>query len=275
MSSFEKLFGAEMILIDLSYFIFHNYYAKKKYFEIQKKSTDDLIHNQEFLDVFSNFDKKLIEIKKKLKLKKDIPVIFAKDCMRCNIWRNSLFPDYKKSRKVDNEVGSFFKYTYSNIIDKYNYIDCNFCEADDIIGVITNNFKKVNNANHIYIITGDHDYMQLFDDDGFIRIYDLKCKDLKDKSLGCSKKDLLHKIIIGDKSDNIPPIHAKLGPKTALKYINNEDELKKKLKDPLIKKNFDNNSKLIDMNNIPVEYQNTISQKFLELWKQISSTLSE
>ena len=29
------------------------------------------------------------------------------------------------------------------------------------------------------------------------------------------------------------------------------------------------------MNNIPVEYKNTISQKFLELWKQISSTLSE
>ena len=98
MSSFEKLFGAEMILIDLSYFIFHNYYAKKKYFEIQKKSTDDLIHNQELPDVFSNFDKKLIEIKK-LKLKKDIPVIFAKDCMRCNIWRNSLFQTIKNQEK--------------------------------------------------------------------------------------------------------------------------------------------------------------------------------
>ena len=78
-----------------------------------------------------------------------------------------------------------------------------------------------------------YSYLMMMD---LLEIYDLKCKDLKDKSLGCSKKDLLHKIIIGDKSDNIPPIHAKLGPKTALKYINNEDELKKKLKDPLIKK---------------------------------------
>ena len=47
MSSFEKLFGAEMILIDLSYFIFHNYYAKKNILRF-KKSTDDLIHNQKF-----------------------------------------------------------------------------------------------------------------------------------------------------------------------------------------------------------------------------------
>ena len=56
-----------------------------------------------------------------------------------------------------------------------------------------------------------------------------------------------------------------IGPKTALKYINNEDE--KKIEGS-INKNFDNNSKLIDMN-VYVEYQYLL--KSLELWKQYQS----
>ena len=73
------------------------------------------------MSLFNNFDKKLEEIKK-LKLKNDIKIIFAKDCKRNDIWRNELFPEYKKTRKVNNEIGGFFIHTYKNIIDKYNYI---------------------------------------------------------------------------------------------------------------------------------------------------------
>jgi len=267
MTEFNK-YGVEFLLIDLSYFIFHNYYAKKRYFQIQKKDTNDLINNEEFIKVFSNFDNKINEIKKKLKVPHNVVIIFAKDCQRCDIWRNDIYPDYKKSRKVDNEIGPFFKHTYLNIIQKYNYIECDHCEADDIIGIITK--KIVNKYCHIYIITGDHDYLQLLDNEGYVRIYDLKCKSLKDKSLGNGKKDLLQKIIIGDKSDNIRSIHKNLGPKTAIKYIENEVELKKKLQDPIINKNFEMNSQLIDMDQIPLIYQNNIFDKFNTLWSTIS-----
>ena len=253
----------EYLFIDLSYFIFHNYYAKKRYFEIQKKDIVDLINNEEFIKVFSNFDKKINEIKKKLKLQKNVIVIFAKDCQRCNIWRNELYPDYKKTRKVDNEVGSFFKFTYNNIINNYNYIECDNCEADDIIGVITKDIACSNSI--VNIITGDHDYLQLLDEEGFVRIYDMKLNSLKEKSLGNNKRDLLQKILMGDKSDNINPIHKKLGPKTAEKYINNECELAKKLNDPIIKSNFELNSKLIDMDKIPEIYQDNIKNKFKKL----------
>ena len=247
------------LLIDLSYFIFYLYYSKKKYLQCQKMETNNLINNDYFISLFSNFEKKLEEIKKKLKLKNDIKIIFAKDCKRKNIWRNEIFADYKQSRKINNEVGEFFIYTYNNIIKNFNYIDVDKCEADDIIGILT---KKLYQNNKIYIITDDLDYLQLLYNN--VEIYNLKYKNLKDKSIGY-EKDLLKKIILGDKSDNIPSIHKKLGEKTAEKYLNNKNELDKKLENSDIKKQFELNTKLIDMNYIPEEYINKILTKFEEL----------
>ena len=93
------------------------------------------------------------------------------------------------------------------------------------------------------------DYLQLLYNEN-IQIYDLKYKSFREKSVGY-KDDLLKKIILGDKSDNIPSIHKKLGIKTLEKYLNNKYELENKLKEPLIKQQFILNKKLIDMDLIP------------------------
>ena len=247
------------LFIDLSYFIFYLYYAKKKYLQCQQLETTDLINNEYFMSLFNNFDKKLEEIKKKLKLKDDIKIIFAKDCKRNDIWRNELFPEYKKSRKVNNEIGEFFIHTYNNIIHKYNYISVDKCEADDIIGVLT---KELYKDNKIYIITGDMDYLQLLYNEN-IQIYDLKYKSFREKSIGY-KDDLLKKIVLGDSSDNIPSIHKKLGAKTVEKYLNNREQLENKLKDPLINQQFMLNKKLIDMDLIPSNFIKNILQIFKE-----------
>lgn len=249
------------LFIDLSYFIFYLYYAKKKYFEFQKKDTTDLINNQEFLDNFANFDLKLKQIKKNLKLPEDVIIIFARDCRRVEIWRNDIYPQYKQSRKVNNEVGDFFAYVYNNLIEKYTYLENERCEADDIVGVLT---KKLYNDNKIYIITGDHDYLQLLYNDN-VQIYTMKMKSLREKSSGDRYTDLMMKILTGDSSDNIFAIHTKLGPKTAIKYIQNKEELIKKCEDETINKNLERNKILIDMENIPEEYKKTIIDKFENL----------
>ena len=249
------------LFIDLSYFIFYLYYSKKKYYEFQKLNTENLIENEEFLKIFGNFDVKINDIKKKLKLPKDIIVIFAKDCKRSDIWRNKLYLEYKKSRKTDQEVGKFFKFTYNNIIKNYFYIENNTCEADDIIGVLTKNLYKENKIN---IITGDYDYLQLLYNDN-VNIYNLKYTNLKEKSCGCRKKDLMIKILMGDKSDNIFPIHKKLGIKTALKYIDNKELLKTKLINEEINKNYNLNLNLIDMDYIPKYLQLDIINNFKNL----------
>jgi 5'-3' exonuclease len=250
------------LLIDLSYFIFYIYYARKKYFEFQEKCTDNLIDNEEFLQGFGNFDLKIAQIKKKLKLPKDTIVIFGKDCRRNEIWRNELYPNYKKSRKENNEVGEFFKYAYKNVISKYTYIDNDKCEADDVIGVLT---KNLYNDNLIYIITGDYDYLQLLYDDN-VQIFNMKFKNLREKSCGNNNHDLMLKILMGDSSDNIQPIHKKLGPKTAMKYINNNELFLKKCEDKEIESNYLLNKKLIDMNEIPENYINEILNKFKKLY---------
>lgn len=249
------------LLIDLSYFIFYLYYARKKYFEFKEKLTTDLINNEEFMDGFSNFDIKINQIKKKLNLPKDTILIFGKDCKRKNIWRNELYSEYKKSRAVNNEIGEFFIYIYNNIISKYNYIENDKCEADDVIGTLTNYLYT---DNIVYIITGDYDYLQLLHNNN-VQIYNMKFKNLREKSCGNNKTDLMLKILMGDNSDNILPIHKKLGPKTAMKYINNNDLLLKKLEDNTIKKTYELNKKLIDMTELPLNYIEEILNKFKNL----------
>ena len=252
---------ATYLLIDLSYFIFYIYYARKKYFEFQEKCTNNLINNEEFLQAFNNFDLKIEQIKKKLKLPKDTIVIFGKDCRRNQIWRNELYPDYKKSRKENNEVGEFFKYTYTNTISKYTYIDNDKCEADDIIAVLT---KELYKDNLVYIITGDYDYLQLLYNEN-VQIFNMRFNNLREKSCGNNNNDLMLKILMGDSSDNIQPIHKKLGPKTAMKYINNNELFLKKCKDKEIESNYILNKKLIDMNEIPENYVKEILEKFNNL----------
>lgn len=246
------------LFVDLSYFIFYVYYARKKYFEFQKKDTTDLINNKEFLDGFADFDIKLKQIKKNLRLPEDVIIIFGRDCKRKDIWRNDIYPQYKQSRKVNNEIGEFFVYVYKNLLDKYTYLENERCEADDVIGVLT---KKLYEDNKIYIITGDHDYLQLLYNDN-VQIYTMKMKSLREKSSGDRNTDLMMKILTGDSSDNIYAIHPKLGPKTAMKYISNDEELKKKCENETIKENLDRNRKLIDMENIPENYKKEIINKF-------------
>ena len=173
------------MIYHILYFI---HIIQKKYLQFQKQEIDDLINNEYFMSLFNNLIKKIDEIKK-LKLDNDIEIIFAKDCKRNDIWRNELFPEYKKSRKINNEVGEFFIHTYKNIINKYNYISVYKCEADDIIGVLT---KELYKDNKIYIITGDMDYLQLLYNEN-IQIYDLKYKNLREKSIGY-ENDLLKKL---------------------------------------------------------------------------------
>ena len=252
------------LFIDLSYFIFHTYYAKKKYFEYMKEPLEDLINNEKFLSLFSNFDSKICLIIKKLKLPKNTIVIYGKDCKRTEIWRNELYPNYKKSRKTDDQIKDFFIYTYKNIISTLNVLENENCEADDVIAVSTRHIIKTEPYSKVNIITGDHDYLQLLENDN-INIYDLKLKSLRLKSTGDCKIDLMLKILMGDTSDNILPIHKKLGIKTALKYVENPEKLKEKCSDETIKNTFELNKTLIDFNNIPDKYKLCIVHKFKQL----------
>ena len=112
------------------------------------------------------------------------------------------------------EVFKFTKYTIlPKLVKNYNIktIKCPKAEGDDIVAVLTKHFQKTMPEREILIVTNDYDYLQLLDDK--IHIYNLKNKNLREKSLGSKKLDLGVKIIVGDNSDNIPRCFPKWGKK--------------------------------------------------------------
>ena len=249
-----------LILIDGSYYIFYRFYAIMMWWKNAHKNDPlgEPIDNKLFVEKYKHtFITKIKDLIKKLKI--DNPeIIYFKDCPRENIWRSKLFPKYKQNRNYDDfKGGPFFELTYNTDLLKNaginRVISYDTLEADDCIAITA---KKLldNPENIIYIITSDMDYLQLAHER--IHIYNLKYKKLTDskKWSGNPEQDLFCKIVMGDKSDNIPSVFKKCGPKTALKYWNNKELFFNKLNNDIDAQNqYKLNKKIIDFNEIPNE----------------------
>tara|TARA_B100000927_G_scaffold238929_1_gene199937 strand:+ start:1115 stop:1978 length:864 start_codon:yes stop_codon:yes gene_type:complete len=252
-----------IIIIDGSYFCFQRYFATKRWWSLARPDEvqDYSIDNQEFVDKYiKTFGDKINELKKKLNCL-DAVIYAAKDCHRKDIWRKSLLESYKDNRVYDNtfQGGPFFSMAYKdNGLFKQNNIHTIFqhpkLEADDCVNLFIKHIQNKKNVDKIYIIANDMDYLQLASEQ--IRIYDMNYKCINDskKSFQDSEKDLFCKIIIGDKSDNIPAVKKGVGIKTAEK-IYHDNDYKTKFLNADIYKNYELNKKLIDFNEIPECYQ--------------------
>ena len=264
-----------ILLIDTSYVTFYRFYATTFWFKHSKQKkivppNYNWIEDSIFMDKFEKLYLSSIQkIIKKQNL--DIPYsnfIFAQDCPRNQIWRMNLFEEYKTNRDViyksENwKGGPVFKFVKDILLPKlkdihhFNLINHPKMEGDDIIACITRYLQENYPTQKIYIITSDHDYLQLIDEN--TTIINLKNKLLNEKSCGNPKHDLLLKIICGDKADNIKPCFKKCGPKTAMKLILNPSLLETKfLKEENSRNIYTLNCKLIDFNYIPIEYKEEI-----------------
>lgn len=283
------------IFIDGSYFVFYRLFALINWWKLSHKeeSHENLHLNNEFMDKFKElFIRNIIELPKKLKIgtplrmkRKTNENITYKfyvgiDCNRKTIWRQKYIDGYKDGRTnyidKENNPGEFFKYVYDNnlfsiALKDITILQYDSLEADDCIGLYVKQLSPTINkdTDNIYIITADQDYMQLFtcndEDTDYIHIYDLKYKSLRKKMIfDTGSKELLYKIIIGDKSDNICSIKKKCGKKTAQKLVHNEDELNKLLEnDSQIKTIYERNRLLIDFDMIPYE----LKEGFYDMYK--------
>jgi 5'-3' exonuclease len=128
-------------------------------------------------------------------------------------------------------------------------------EADDCIAIsvkyIVNKYPECT----IYIITSDRDYLQLNATN--VHLYTLTYKNLADgkTATGNAINDLKIKILMGDTSDNIPSVFPKCGLKTAMKCIEDEEFLKKKMdNNPQYYEQYELNEQLISFDKIPEQY---------------------
>lgn len=129
-------------------------------------------------------------------------------------------------------------------------------EADDVVYGIVKTLREGVDGAQVVCISNDNDYLQLLRFPNLL-VYNLQDKNLAERSCGCSEKDLLVKILSGDKSDNIPPCARGIGPKTALKVAEMTDAERRSF---LEKKGgaaalttFARNRQLVDFRHIPAD----------------------
>ena len=259
----------KFLFIDGSYLIFYKYHALVNWWKLSHPD-DPLIvpiENKEFVDKFiKTLHEKIKEIPKKLKLG-DCTIIIAKDCSRNSIWRKEIFPEYKENRIKDATFlgGPFFKLAYDEIFPNndliHTVIQYDKLEADDCIAISTRYILENSSDKNIYIITSDMDYLQLIREN--VEIYNLKYKKINDSktSFNDPKKDLFCKIVMGDKSDNIPSIIKKCGIKTAEKMYACPELFIKKMNEDNVNELYKRNSLLIDFNRIPLKFVNGLKKK--------------
>ena len=152
--------------------------------------------------------------------------------------RKNLFPDYKANRNVNRMTNySIFqsKEEESESINNQmqrliQYLQClpvsvisiEGLEADDIIGYLTYKFEKFEETKEINIMSADQDFLQLVTAKTSVysptkkKIY--KPKDVFEQFGVSATNYINYKILLGDKSDNVPGVTG-LGPVKLVKLF--------------------------------------------------------
>jgi 5'-3' exonuclease len=250
------------ILVDGSYFCFYRYHAIKSWWKFATPDIELDETSVAFADKFrSTFVDKMIEIPRKLKVHKQNPVIMVgKDCPQQDIWRMAEYADYKGTR---NSSGSEYIATYFRMVYGDNLFQAGgatqilhhpHLEADDCIAIATQRLLAREPDAQIYIITSDTDYLQLVSDR--VKIFTMQYKELVNSKTYCGDPEryLFCKTVLGDKSDNIPRVFSKCGPKTALKLWDDKDLFEQKLDaEEGARERYEHNRRLISFREIPAD----------------------
>ena len=250
-----------LLLCDTSYAVFFKFYSLVTWYKMsQRGDVESLLQEALPEDFLLKYHKCFLDMVNGWKDRFGVPyenIVFARDCSREHIWRNALFASYKSTRSEKNKSfnSSIFTYTYTNIIDALkkqhgcHEVCMDSLEADDCVAVMIKYLRTVKRYDgKITVITNDNDYIQLHK-------YNVSLMNLQGKSLYDRINDVenyLHlKQIMGDVSDAIPAIAPKVGPKTALKYVNDSDLLNKQLQKEEVRLRYQLNKKLVDFDEIP------------------------
>lgn len=191
-------------------------------------------------------------------------VILAVDSVKN--WRKKVYAEYKANRKIkrdsqDFDWNKYFDY-FTEFLESlkelpFKILRVPYCEADDVIGVLSKYFIDTDNI----LVTSDKDYIQLLKYEQNKLYNPIEKKFIKEDN---PAKALHIKIIMGDSGDNIPAIKPRTGEKTALKILDS-GELQILLdSNETIKENYERNKRLISFDMIPDVLQKTIIKNYKE-----------
>jgi 5'-3' exonuclease len=248
------------ILVDASYYVFYRFYDSLKH---QKPDGDNLHESPYFLKrVYYDMNADLCEMIRAWRTVVS-NIIFCRDCSRATIWRNDHITEYKTHRPMK---GTFNPQMFS-VVSQYckdrriQEMAVERLEADDIIALTKKRLRASGFQAPIIIITNDNDYLQLLDEHTHAFNMNPSHNNLRERSLGDPKLDLRVKLIMGDRSDNIPPIQPNIGPKKALKLAQMSDaEFQDFLEKNHCRDAYSHNSQLIDMDAIRADLKESYDE---------------
>lgn len=190
-----------------------------------------------------------------------------------NPWRREYFPHYKAKRKQQraetsqDDVAAMFDFIAEIQSDLFTFspypcIATSRCEADDIIAVLTKQFRT---TEPVLIVSGDSDFYQLHSD--MVNQY----LPQKNQKVQCENPHdtLLEKIARGDSSDSIPNVlsdddvfvtEGKRQKPMRQAMLN--QVIRGKFPSTEVSTNWDRNATLIDLDNIPTEYAQSIPNTY-------------
>lgn len=206
-------------------------------------------------------------------------IVIAMDSS-CGYWRKEIAPYYKCNRDENRKQSKLDFDLIFEVINNikndlheyfpYKVIDIPKIEADDAIGVITNLIKS---TTKIMILSSDGDFTQLHTHPN-VKQYSLKLKKLIKPKYGSPRKDLLMKIIKGDKKDAIssiksPSNHWEIPPIDRPRQSSfSATVLSEYMIDPESRctkgewERFKENEKLLDLTLIPEIYSDMIKDQY-------------
>ncbi len=147
---------------------------------------------------------------------------------RGKVFRHDMYADYKANRPpMPEDLAAQISHIHS-LVDAYNILNLveTGQEADDLIASATRILTQA--GCEVVIVSGDKDLMQLVSDS--VRLWDPMNDRLMDipaveKKYGLPPDKLLdYFALVGDSSDNVPGVPG-VGPKTALKYMEQYGDL--------------------------------------------------
>jgi 5'-3' exonuclease len=273
----------QLILIDTSYTSFYRFFATLRWISLaepddykkyKNDNTYDWSQNKIFMDKYKKmYLESIIKLVKKKCFNNSI-VIFCMDSPRKTLWRNDISENYKSDRidlSLKNNFKPTFEYTYDKLIpdiikDNKNIykLKIEHTEADDIIASITMYLKDKNPEQIIQIVSGDTDFLQLGRKN--VKFINYKTKVYNEIDEKEAFKLLNDKLILGDKSDNIPsifPIDKKISINKRKEILNNTKLFNEYLSEnPKMKKQYEVNQRMIDFNFIPKKYYDKIIKEY-------------
>tara|TARA_Y100001937_G_scaffold22501_1_gene32158 strand:+ start:179 stop:1018 length:840 start_codon:yes stop_codon:yes gene_type:complete len=189
-------------------------------------------------------------------------------------WRRDIFPQYKQNRRKGRETDSkdwdsifgllnAIKSEFKEMLP-YKYVEVYGAEADDIIGTLCREYQDQKTM----IISGDKDFIQLQKYKNVSQYSPITKKMINGHNPSTYIKE---HILKGDSSDGVPNV---LSPDhTFVEGLRQRPLSKKKIEAWIksetgmsdeVKRNYQRNQKLIDLDNTPEDLQKSILDTFNE-----------